>query len=149
MAVVVMGTLAELEVVVVVLAGVDVMVRVERRVVVLVLMVVVSMYTTTEEEVSGEGGAKQKWVKLETHQKLRKFSFSVAQFLNFLQQLLENVPGRVLPVPHVSLLEEIVQMGSTRTGRCDSERTDVVSLVSLLLATLMCAHTNTHTQVAI
>lgn len=70
MAVVVKGILAELEVVVVVvLAGVDVMVRVESRVVVLVFMVVVSMYITTDEEDSREGGAKQKWVELETHQK--------------------------------------------------------------------------------
>lgn len=51
MAVVVKGSL-----VVVVLAGVDVMVRVVGRVVVLVLMVVVSMYTITEEDVSGGGG---------------------------------------------------------------------------------------------
>lgn len=50
---------------VVVLAGVDVIGRVESRVVVLVLRVLVSMYTTTEEEVSIGGGAKEKWVELE------------------------------------------------------------------------------------
>lgn len=54
MAVVVKGSL-----VVVVLAGVDVTVRVVGRVVVLVLMVVVSMYTITEEDVSGGGGEVQ------------------------------------------------------------------------------------------
>lgn len=55
MAVVVKGSL-----VVVVLAGVDVMVRVVGRVVVLVFMVVVSMYTITEEDVSGGGGEVQR-----------------------------------------------------------------------------------------
>lgn len=54
MAVVVKGSL-----VVVVLAGVDVMVRVVGRVVVRVLTVVVSMYTITEEDVSGVGGEAQ------------------------------------------------------------------------------------------
>lgn len=57
----------------VVLAGVDVMARVESRVVVLVLRVLVSMYTTTEEELSGGGGAKEKWAALETHSESLSF----------------------------------------------------------------------------